>query len=268
MTDDSIESTAETEEINLDVKNTSSEESNVLPIINIPVEVDIFIENFALSDTTREVGGVLVGSLEYDKEKRSVIKIVGAIPAKHTEASLSSVKFTAQSWEYINSVMENEYLDYKIVGWFHTHPGFGIFLSSWDLFIQRHFFNLPWQIAYVVDPVNMRKGFFGWQNGEIIKICEDVWEDRSETNISKTSDKHHKNTISWRRISVIFLIGIVLIVSMMFATFKGSALKSYKKSGIKTELKKQKKLFFSIPDIFKSEKSKENKFDKSNKNNK
>ena len=265
MTDDIIGSTEETEEINLDIKNASFEESSILPVINIPDEVDIFIENFALSDTTREVGGVLVGSLEYDKEKNPVIKIVGAIPAKHTEASLSSVKFTAQSWEYINTVMEDEYPDYKIVGWFHTHPGFGIFLSSWDLFIQRHFFNLSWQIAYVVDPVNMRKGFFGWQDGEIVKIYEDMWEDRTEANILKASNEYKENAISWRRISIIFLIGIILIAGMVFATFKGNALKSYKKSGIKTEFKKQKNLFFNAPDIFKSEKDKS---DKSKKNNK
>lgn len=240
------------------------EMSGILPAIEMPVEVETFIEKFSISDTSRELGGVLVGTLEEDKEKRAVVKIVAAIPAEHTEANLSSVKFTAESWEHINAVMESDYPDCKIVGWFHTHPGFGIFLSSWDLFIQRHFFNLPWQIAYVVDPVNLRKGFFGWQNGEIVKIFEDRWEERDEDFLFKNPEEARAYTLSLKKIGIIALIGLVLIAGMVFATFKGKALDSHRKSGVKTEIRNQDKMLDILKEKFTS-KDKKHKSDKSKK---
>jgi proteasome lid subunit RPN8/RPN11 len=48
------------------------------------------------------------------------------------------------------------------VGWYHTHPGFGIFLSNMDLFIHRNFFPQKWHIALVLDPVNKKSGYFCW----------------------------------------------------------------------------------------------------------
>lgn len=112
-----------------------------------------FINYYALSDTTQELGGVLLGNYA-EKDGHFHIWVEAAIEAKHAEAAKSSVKFTHRSWEYINHIKDTQYPDYKVVGWFHTHPGFGIFLSEYDKFIQRNFFNLPWQIAYVVDPLS------------------------------------------------------------------------------------------------------------------
>ena len=37
----------------------------------------------------------------------------------------------------------------RIVGWMHSHPGFGVF-SAFDKQHER-LFNRPWQIAYVID---------------------------------------------------------------------------------------------------------------------
>ena len=62
--------------------------------------------------------------------------------------------------------MDTKFTDRDIVGWYHSHPNFGIFLSDRDCFIQDHFFNGPGQIAYVVDPVNGVEGVFAWRNGQ------------------------------------------------------------------------------------------------------
>lgn len=37
----------------------------------------------------------------------------------------------------------------RIVGWYHSHPRFGIFLSAHDIAIQTVYFGQPWQVAYV-----------------------------------------------------------------------------------------------------------------------
>ena len=38
-----------------------------------------------------------------------------------------------------NASLEREHPGLKIVGWYHTHPGFGVEFSEMDLFIQRIF---------------------------------------------------------------------------------------------------------------------------------
>ena len=57
-----------------------------------------------------------------------------------------------------------------IVGWYHTHPDFGIFLSSHDLFIHRHFFAQTLQVAYVVDPIRQTRGFFQWRDSALVQV--------------------------------------------------------------------------------------------------
>ena len=70
--------------------------------------------------------------------------------------------------------MDTKFTDRDIVGWYHSHPNFGIFLSDRDCFIQEHFFNGPGQIAYVVDPVNGVEGVFAWRDGKA-KLCPHFW---------------------------------------------------------------------------------------------
>lgn len=114
----------------------------------------------------REVGGVMLGGYYVDDEEsgtegegREFIVIDGFVEAKHGESKHASFKFTHDSWSHITRVMEDEYPESIIVGWHHTHPTFGIFLSSHDLFIQENFFNLHWQVALVVDPCRQTMGF-------------------------------------------------------------------------------------------------------------
>lgn len=53
-----------------------------------------------------------------------------------------------------------------VVGWCHTHPGHGVFLSPPDLEVQHRKFPLPFQIALVVDPLaesaDRRMGLVAW----------------------------------------------------------------------------------------------------------
>ncbi len=45
------------------------------------------------------------------------------------------------------------------VGWFHTHPGHGIFMSHIDKTNHAQY-QLPWQVALVLDPSSGHYGFF------------------------------------------------------------------------------------------------------------
>jgi hypothetical protein len=66
----------------------------------------------------------------------------------------------------MQGIMDEHHPGKKIVGWYHSHPDFGVFLSDMDMFIHRHFFNLPWQVAHVYDPIRKEEGVFVWRSGE------------------------------------------------------------------------------------------------------
>ena len=47
----------------------------------------------------------------------------------------------------------------EVVGWYHSHPGFGCWLSSHDLEIQKVFEKKnPRSVAVVIDPIQSVKG--------------------------------------------------------------------------------------------------------------
>jgi proteasome lid subunit RPN8/RPN11 len=135
--------------------------------------VDIFIEEpalrasqaHALSSMNREVAGVLVGPRpEKQPDGRYLVHIHDTIIAKHTVMHGASVTYTPESWRYLNDVLRERYPDDTavMVGWYHTHPGFGIFLSGMDLFIHQNFFTQIWHVAFVLDPRASTSGFFCW----------------------------------------------------------------------------------------------------------
>ena len=76
----------------------------------------------------------------------------------------ASVTYTPESWRYLNDKLAERYPDESavMVGWYHTHPGFGIFLSGMDLFIHQNFFTQKWHVAMVLDPRARQSGFFCW----------------------------------------------------------------------------------------------------------
>lgn len=141
---------------------------------SLPMEITIIIkkqaqqqiDEFAASDTSRELGGILLG-LPEKSDSGLTLTITAMLKAKKTAADKTSLTFTHETWDRIHHEKEILYPELKIVGWFHTHPGFGVFLSNYDLFIQQNFFNLHWQVAYVIDPVNEKKGFFAWEDNQI-----------------------------------------------------------------------------------------------------
>lgn len=119
----------------------------------------------ALSSPNREVAGVLIGPRpEKQPDGRYVVRIIDTIIAKYTVMQGASVTYTPESWRYMNDKLMERYPDETavMVGWYHTHPGFGIFLSGMDQFIHQNFFTQIWHVALVLDPQGRKSGFFCW----------------------------------------------------------------------------------------------------------
>ena len=81
-----------------------------------------------------EVCGVLIGNTEH--ERMTVEACIAGINAAQGGAH---VTFTQDTWEHIYKIKDKDFPEHKIVGWYHSHPGFGVFLSEHDLFIQQIF---------------------------------------------------------------------------------------------------------------------------------
>ena len=126
----------------------------------------------------REVGGVLLGSI--CRSRRGLVTTTAeAVPAARTEADRGHVTFSHQSWEEIYSYLDSLAQDLQIVGWYHTHPGFGVFFSHHDRFIQENFFASPGQLGVVIDPVTRMVGSFWYSAGQVAALAG-VWVSTSE----------------------------------------------------------------------------------------
>ena len=129
------------------------------------------IERHALSDTSVELGGILLGKECIDPATGTpFVWVTRSLEAKHYANTQASFTYTHDSWEEITRERDRLHPDCDIVGWYHTHPSFGIFLSHHDLFIHQHFFAQPLQVAYVVDPINQSRGFFQWRDGGLAQV--------------------------------------------------------------------------------------------------
>lgn len=127
----------------------------------------------ASEDTSVEICGVLVGRYVRDDAGPFVL-IDGSIRGEKATSKFAEVTFTHDTWAKIHEQMDSKFADRVIVGWYHSHPDFGIFLSDRDRFIQEHFFSSPGQVAYVVDPIRKTEGIFIWRKGKVA-LTEHYW---------------------------------------------------------------------------------------------
>ena len=122
------------------------------------------MKGHASEDVSFEICGVLVGDWGRDTDG-PFVTVRNYIRCDSAAKKFAEVTFTHESWSHINKEMDTKFQDQRIVGWYHSHPNFGIFLSDRDLFIQQNFFSGPGQIALVIDPVRKIEGVFEWRNG-------------------------------------------------------------------------------------------------------
>ncbi len=130
--------------------------------------VNRLITAHAQQNRAREVGGLLLGDARQDEQGRMYVVVTHALRAEFAQETRGHLTFTQKTWLQLHHTRDQQYPDKMIVGWYHTHPGWTIFLSQWDLFIHQNFFREPWQIALVIDPSFDRAGIFVWQNGLIV----------------------------------------------------------------------------------------------------
>ncbi|MHC5018897.1 MAG: Mov34/MPN/PAD-1 family protein [Planctomycetota bacterium] len=129
----------------------------------VPVVVDepVLAEATAYvsQDLSRESGGVLCGRYGIDMA-RDFVLVTHFIPAPDAKGGAAHLTFTHEAFAACEKQREAIDPELVVVGWVHSHPGYGIFLSDADQFLHTQFFNLPWQVALVIDPKRSELGFF------------------------------------------------------------------------------------------------------------
>ncbi|KAK4647883.1 multicatalytic endopeptidase [Podospora pseudocomata] len=102
-----------------------------------------------------EVMGLMLGEFVDDFTVRVVD--VFAMPQSGTGVSVEAVDpvFQTKMMDMLRQTGRPE----SVVGWYHSHPGFGCWLSSVDINTQQSFEQLtPRAVAVVVDPIQSVKG--------------------------------------------------------------------------------------------------------------
>ena len=108
-----------------------------------------------------EVGGVMIGQWCLDEDSGEQFVVVKhVLPARHTKQGNVYLTFTKDTLLDIHDQIDRRFQGERIVGWFHTHPRMGVFLSHYDTFLHGNFFPEPWQVALVVEPFSSVAGFF------------------------------------------------------------------------------------------------------------
>jgi 26S proteasome regulatory subunit N11 len=153
------------------------------------------IMEHADSALPNETGGFLLGHTAFDPDCRSWYNWIDeAVRINPEEADPVHFTFT---WKDVDAVRAHREREGKsLIGWYHTHPGLGIFLSETDLQkTHKQLFNELFQVALVYDPISGRAGYFfreasgfldagtaSWREFQLVKSAID-----SDSNVNSTS---------------------------------------------------------------------------------
>ena len=126
-----------------------------------------------------EIGGILVGRPNLSsKDGKYRVIVEEFVPINAKFHSVIQLEFSTESLVKDLGDIQDQYSEYIAVGWFHTHPGHGLFLSKPDLTIQERFFGEPYQFAMEIDSLTERldTAFFTRTNDGLINNANDKLE--------------------------------------------------------------------------------------------
>ncbi len=107
-----------------------------------------------LANNRLEGMGLLLGvQCEYNGKR---FLFVSDFLTANTASSSVSVRFSSTAFNFLANVLKNSQ-ENVVVGWCHSHPSYGCFLSSTDVTTQRRFFNEEFHVAAVFDPLRREK---------------------------------------------------------------------------------------------------------------
>lgn len=135
-----------------------------------------------------EAGGLLVGHPFkcIDDPDITFVIITGAIRQDSDNRSVGHFTVGPRDIAVARGELEQKYPGLVVVGWYHSHPGHGVFLSGQDMQIVRSIYSADWHVALVIDPHQGERGkavFFQGAEGKKVP----GWIELKETPVSVTA---------------------------------------------------------------------------------
>jgi proteasome lid subunit RPN8/RPN11 len=145
--------------------------------VSIPKEVLNKVMDSAKS-TDKEVIGVLIGKIE----KHTVV-VEDAVSGEQESDNTRAVLPPKTIAEVTDKILKGD-IKGRIVGWYHSHPGFGIFMSGTDINTQRNLQQFSSNVtALIVEPDDEERGFFTLHEDHVVQLEDDqvhVYEEGEE----------------------------------------------------------------------------------------
>lgn len=150
-----------------------------------------------------EIGGHLLGYRLVDTDNNRVVTYIDRAMRAETDSTHTHVLFLPTNIGRIQEVCEREKL--QIVGYYHSHPGFGVFQSGEDVQNYRLYYNEPHQIATVIDPTKAGSGkvvrshwlgFFGWRDGLAPYLLDDSQVRVVDKQTPETAENEDRGSLS------------------------------------------------------------------------
>lgn len=139
---------------------TEREINPPLPQVYISEEAHDSLTSHLEADMSVEHGGILFGQAYTDSKHGIYVEITAAVAAPRTIGTGVHLEFTPETWQGIMNHAKEAHPEANIVGWYHSHPNLGVFMSGTDMNTQRAFFHHPWCVSIVCDPVRKHIGYF------------------------------------------------------------------------------------------------------------
>ncbi len=154
-------------------------DNNGLTIVLVHKEALRDMYSDAISEPHHEIGGYLIGFPALDEKTGINITYVEKAIRAIYDSSPSHITMHPVSFNEVENIRQGD--GTIIVGWYHSHPGLGIFFSATDRKNHEDYHPEGYQIGIVIDPSKTPErdiescskwiGFFGWNNGkEIVQL--------------------------------------------------------------------------------------------------
>ena len=126
----------------------------------------VFITSRVIERISRDVNrpferiGLLMGTLQ-----DLSLWVNDIIPGGSEVSEVSCVFPRERLAQVVNDIVEGR-IEGRIVGWYHSHPGLGLFLSQTDVETHMQFYQFsPYAISLVAEPKSEEFGIWIYENG-------------------------------------------------------------------------------------------------------
>ena len=123
-----------------------------------------------------EAIGFLIGH-RYRWMNKDYVMIIDYLPTDSISTRYSVKIKEGGIAPYFKKLLK-KYNDFQIVGWYHSHPGYGVFMSEVDVKSHKTYFREPYHVALVVDPIRMEYQFFKVGEFGYYPVPHRVWKKR------------------------------------------------------------------------------------------